>query len=153
MAEVLAKKKEEVLRRDFSVVWIHTLLIPSYTLDLRAIQGHCGGKHIDFTLQDNVLLPSDFAEHIFHVGSSHDLHSIIQSGLIPGGKHVKNGRHAVFSTAVNSMVIDHARERGYDVTKPRNAVYKHNWKIHQNTGYWCNLRTVESEGLQFYQTR
>ena len=26
-------KEEEVLRRDFSIVWIHTLLIPSCTLD------------------------------------------------------------------------------------------------------------------------
>ena len=50
-------------------------------LYLRAIQGHSGGKHIDPTLQDNVLLPSDFAEHICHVGSSRDLRSIIQSGL------------------------------------------------------------------------
>ena len=41
-------------------------------LHLRAIQGHSGGKHIDPTLQDNVLSPSDFVEHIYHVGSSHD---------------------------------------------------------------------------------
>ena len=47
-------------------------------LCLRAIQGHSGGKHIDPTLQDNVLLLSDFAEHIYHIWSSHDLHSIIQ---------------------------------------------------------------------------
>ena len=59
-------------------------------LYLRAIQGHCGGKHIDPALQDNVLLPSDFAGHIYLVGSSHDLHSTTQSGLIPGGK---DGRH------------------------------------------------------------
>ena len=57
--------------------------------NLRAIQGHSGGKHIDPTLQDNVLLPNDFAEHICHVGSSHDLHSIIPSGLIKGGKCVE----------------------------------------------------------------
>ena len=43
---------------------------------------------------DNVLLPSDFAGHIYHAGSSYDLHSIIQSGLIPGSKDVKKGRHA-----------------------------------------------------------
>ena len=43
-------------------------------------------KHIDPTLQDNVLLPNDFAEHIYHAGRSHDLHSFVQSGLIPGGK-------------------------------------------------------------------
>ena len=55
-------------------------------LYLRAIQGHSGGKHINLTLQDNVLLSSDFAEHIYHVGSSHDAHSITQSGLILGGQ-------------------------------------------------------------------
>ena len=39
----------------------------------RAIQGHSGGTQIDPTLQDTVLLPSDFAEYIYHVGSSHDM--------------------------------------------------------------------------------
>ena len=64
-------------------------------LYLRAIRGHIAVKHINPTLQDNVLLPGGFAEHIYHVGSSHDLHSIIQSGLIPGGKDViANARHA-----------------------------------------------------------
>ena len=91
---------------------------------LRAIQGHSGGKRIGPTFQDNVFLPGDFAEHIYHVGSSHDLHSI-QSGLIPGGKDVKKGRHAVFFTAVNPMSIHLHRERDYDKTKPRIAVYEH----------------------------
>ena len=132
-------------------MWIHTLLIPSCTLE--QIRGHSGGKHINPTLQDNVLSPSDYAEHIYHVGSSQDTHSIIQSGLIPGGKDVKKGRHAVFFTAENPMFLDHSRERNDDVTKPRIAVYKHNWKIHQNTVYWCYLRVAQSKGLQFYHTR
>ena len=76
-------------------------------LYLRVIQGHSGAKHVNPTLQDNVLLPGDFAEHINHGGSSHDTHSIIQSGLIPGGKDVKKGRRAVFFAAVNPMFIDH----------------------------------------------
>ena len=56
---------------------------PETLLYFRAIQGHAGGKHIGLILQDNVLLPSDLAEHIYHVESSHDLHPIIRSGLIP----------------------------------------------------------------------
>ena len=88
----------------------------------------------------------------YHVVSSHDTHSIIQSGLIPGGKEFKKGSMRVFFTAVNPMFIDHCRERDYDVTKPRIAVYKHNWKIHQNTVYWLNVRVAQSKGLQFYQT-
>ena len=122
-------------------------------LHLRAIQGHSGGKHINPTLQDNVLLPSDFAEHIYHVGSSHDMHSNIQSGLIAGGRDVKKGRRAVFFTAVNAMYIGHYRERDHDVTKPRIVVYNPKWKTHQTTVYWCNLRVAHSKGLQFYQTR
>ena len=99
------------------------------------------------------MLPSDFAEHVYHFGSSHEAHSIIQSGLIPGGNDVQKGRHAVFFAAVNLMFIDHYREREYDLTKPRIAVYTHNWKIHQNTMCWCNLRLAQSKGLQFCQTR
>ena len=83
--------------------------------------------HIDISssyLQDNVLLPGDFVEHIYHVGSSHDMLSIIQSGLILGGKDVKKGRHAVFFAAVSPMYIDHYREKDYDVTQPRIAESK-----------------------------
>ena len=100
-----------------------------------------------------MLLPRDFAEHIYHVGRSLVTHSIIQSGLIPGGKDVKKGRRVVFFTAVDPMYIDHYRERDYDVTKPSIAVYKQNLKIHQNTVYWANLRVAQKKGLTFYQTR
>ena len=144
-------RKEEVLRRDISIVWIHTLLTPSYTFEQckATLEENTEIQHCKTTCcyRDN------FAEHIYHVGSSHDMHSIIQSGLIPGGKDVKKGRHAVFFTAVKPMFIDQHGERDYDVTKPRIAVYKHIWKIHQNTVYWCNLRVAQSNGLQFYQTR
>ena len=42
-------------------MWIHSLLIPSCPFEQFKATG---GKHIDPTLQDNVFLPSDFAEHI-----------------------------------------------------------------------------------------
>ena len=73
---------------------------------------------MDQALQDNVLLPSDFAEYIYHVGSSHDMHSIILSGLIPGGKDVKRRRQTVFFTAVSPMFAHLHKPRDYDVTKP-----------------------------------
>ena len=50
-------------------------------LYLRAIQGHSGGNPIDPSLQDNVMVPNDFLKYIYHVENSHDLHSIISSGL------------------------------------------------------------------------
>ena len=48
-------------------------------LYLRASDGHSGGKRINSTLQGNLLLPSEFAEHIYHVGSSHDMLSITKT--------------------------------------------------------------------------
>ena len=108
-------------------------------------------KHIYPTLQDNVLLLNDFAEHIYHVGSSHDLHSINPVWIDSARENVKKGRHAVFFTVVNPMFVDQHKEVEYDLTKPRIAVYKNKWKVHQNAVYWCNLWVAQSKGLQFYQ--
>ena len=106
MAELLAQRrwsqeKIPVVREPNS---------PEHFLCLRATQGHSGGVHVDPTLQDNVLLPDDFVGHIYHVGNSHDLPSLIQCGLIPGGRSVKKERHAVFFTAVNPMFVVHHKD-------------------------------------------
>ena len=34
----------------------------------RALQGHSGRSLIDPTLQDNVLIPNDLFEYIYHIG-------------------------------------------------------------------------------------
>ena len=39
-------------------------------LYLQAIQGHSEGNFVDPLLQDNVLLPDDFTEYIFHIGNA-----------------------------------------------------------------------------------
>ena len=56
-------------------------------LYLRALQGHLGRDPIDPTLQDNVLIPNDFFEYIYHIGCAVNLHSITNSGLIAGGQN------------------------------------------------------------------
>ena len=82
------------------------------------------------------------------------MHSMIQSGLIPGGRSFKGDRQSVFFTAVNPMYThQHQEEVQYDLDKPRNAVYKNIWRVHQNTVHWCNLKLAQRKGLQFYQTR
>ena len=55
-------------------------------LYLRALQGHSGRNPIDPTLQDNVLIPNKIFEYTYHIGCAINLHSIINSGLIPGGQ-------------------------------------------------------------------
>ena len=109
---------------------------------------------MDPTLQDIVLLLDDFAEYIYHIGNGHDMHSIIQGGLIPGGKSLKRDRQSMFFTAVNPMYANQDPEEvQYYLDKSRIAVYKNNWIIHQNTVYWCSLKLAQRKGLQFYQTR
>ena len=123
-------------------------------LCVRAIQGHSGDNFVDPILQDNIRLPDDFAEYIYHIGNAFEMHSIIQSGLIPGGKSFRRDRQSVFFTAVNPMdTRQDRREVEYDVDKPRIAPYKHNWRAHHNTVYWCNLNLAQRKGLRVYQTR
>ena len=93
-------------------------------LSFRAIQGHSGGNLVDPTLQDNMLLLDDFADYIYHIRNANELHSISKSGLIPGGRSLKNDRQSVFFTAVNPMDANQNLEVQHDLDEPRIAVYK-----------------------------
>ena len=72
----------------------------------RALQGHSGRNLIDPSLQDNVVIPSNFFQHIYHVGCAFNLHSIINSGLIPGGQN-SSKRQTVFFLLVDPMDKSH----------------------------------------------
>ena len=64
-------------------------------LYLRALHGHSGCSLIDPSLQDSVVIPSDFFQYIYHVGCAIYLHSITNSGLLHGGQNLSN-RQTVF---------------------------------------------------------
>ena len=57
---------------------------------LRALQGQSGRNLIDLSLQDNVIIQSNFFQYIYHVGCAINLHSIINSGLILGSQILSN---------------------------------------------------------------
>ena len=132
-------------------------LIPNsseHFLYFRAIQGHSGGTLVHPTLQDNVLLPNDFAEYIYHLENAHDMHTLIRCGVIPGGRSLKRDRQSVIFTAVNPMYANQDLEDvQYDLDKPRITLYKNTWRVHPNTVFWCSLMLAQRKGLQFYQTR
>ena len=89
-------------------------------LHFRAIQGHSAGNLVDPTLQDNVLMPDDFTEYIYHIGNGHEMHSIVKSGLTPGGRSLKKDIHSVFFTAVSPMNDDQSMaEIRCELDKPR----------------------------------
>ena len=66
-------------------------------LYLRALQGRSGRHPIDPTLQDNVLNPNNFFEHIYHIGCAVSVHSITNSELIAEDKiqAVRDRRYSV----------------------------------------------------------
>ena len=119
---------------------------------LRALQGHSGRNIIDPTLQDNVVIPSNFFQYIYHVGCAIDVHSIINSGLIPGGQNLSK-RQTVFFLLVNPMDKEHKDPETIDLKAPRLARYTHEaWKKH-NTVCWVDIKLAQQKGLKFYQTR
>ena len=104
-------------------------------LYLRALQGHSGRSLIDPSLQDNGIIPDGFFKYIYHVGCAINLHSIINSRLIPGGQILSN-RQTVFFLPVDPMDKDHEDRDTIDLEAPRLAQYMHKaWKKHQNTVY------------------
>ena len=135
------QEEEEETRKDFSIVPI--LQEKFFT---------SGRNLIDPSLQDNVLIPDDFFKYIYHVGCAINLHSIINSGLIPGGQNLSK-RQTVFFPPVNLMDQEHKDPETIDLKAPRLARYKHTaWKKHQNTVCWVDIRLAQKKGLMFYQT-
>ena len=123
-------------------------------LYLRALQGHSGRSLIDPAfLQDNVIIQSNFFQYIYHVGCAIKLHSITNSGLIPGGQHLRN-RQTVFFLPVDPMDKKHKDPDTVDLNGPRHAQYIHKaYKKHQNTVSWVDINLALNKGLKFYQTR
>ena len=122
-------------------------------LYLRALQGHSGRNIIDPSLKDNVIIPSNFFQCINHVGCAINFHSIINSGLIPGGQNLSN-RQTVFFLPVDPMNKNHKDLDTIDLNAPRHAQYMHEaWKKHQYTVYWVDINLALKKGLKFYQTR
>ena len=122
-------------------------------LYLRALEGHSGRHLIDPPLQDNVLIPNDFFEYIYHFGCAINLHSIMNSGLIPGGQNLSK-RQTVFYTSVDSMNKEHKDPDTIDLEVSRLARYKQKaWKKHQNTVYGVDIKLAQEKGFKFYQTR
>ena len=119
----------------------------------RALQGHSGRNFIDLSLQDNVVIQSGFFQHIYHIGCAFNLHSIINSGLIPGGQN-SSKRQTVFFLPIDPRDEGHQDPAKIDFNVPRRAQYVHRaWKKHQDAVYWVDIDLAIRKGLTFYQTR
>ena len=122
-------------------------------LYLRALQGHSGRNPMDPSLQDIVLIPDNFFEYIYHIGCAINLHSIMNSGLIPGGQNLSK-RQTVFFMPVDPMNKEHKDSDTVGLKAPRLARYLQTaWKKHQNTVYWVDIKLAQKKRFKFYQTR
>ena len=119
----------------------------------RALQGHSGRNLFDPSLQDNVIIHSNFFQYIYHVGCAINLHSIISSGFIPGGQSLSIKQTVVF-LLVDPMDKNHKDPDVTDLTVPRHAQYLHKaWKGHQDAVYWVDINLALKKGWKFCQTR
>ena len=80
-------------------------------LCFRAIEGHSGGNLVDPLLHNNVLLPEDFTEYINHIGNAFEMHSILKSGLIPGGKRSEGTGSQCFSQPWTRWIFEQQTEK------------------------------------------
>ena len=88
-----------------------------------------------------------------HIGCAFNLHSIINSGLLPGGQN-SSKRQTVFFLPVDPMDKSHKDPDDIDLFVPRHAQYLHNaWKRHQDAVFLVDINLAIKKGLQFYQTR
>ena len=119
----------------------------------RSLQGHSGRNLIDPSLQDKMIIQSNYFQYIYHVGCAFNLHSIISSGLTPGGQSLSK-RQTVFFLLVDPMDKNHKDPDVIHLSVPRRAQYVHKaWKRHQDAVYWVDINLALEKGLKFYQTR
>ena len=122
-------------------------------VSLPALQGHSGRNLIEPSLQDNVKIQSGFFHHVYHIGCAFNLHSIINSGSMPGGQN-SSKRQTVSFLLVDPRDKKHKDPEKIDLSVPRRAQYLHNaWKKHQDAVYWVDVNLAIRKGLTFYQTR
>ena len=68
---------------------------------IRAIQGHTGGNMIAPELMGHVAIPCNWKEFVLHGGCSLNIKSIVETGIIAGGRESKEGRQTIFFTSLN----------------------------------------------------
>ena len=112
----------------------------------RALQGHSGRNFVDPSLQDNVVIQSGFFQHIYNIGCAFNLHSIINNGLILGGR--AEDKQSVFFLPIDPRDKGHKDPEKIDLNVPRRAQYLHSaWKKHQDAVFWVDIDLAIRKGI------
>ena len=85
--------------------------------------------------------------HIYHIGCAFNLHSIINSGLIPGGQN-SSKRQMVFFLPIEPRDKIHKDPEKIDLNVPRRAQYLQNaWKKYQDAVNLGRHQSCDSERI------
>ena len=101
----------------------------------------------------HVPIPHDLKEFVFHRGCSFNLTSIVNAGLIAGGREGLETRHTVFFIPLDPWCIEEEEEYRRDLTRPRKVHYKTSQKHSQNDAYWTHLGRAHEKSIAFWQTK
>ena len=115
-------------------------------LYFRALQGQSGRNLVDPSLQDNVVIPDGFFKYIYHVGCAINLHSIINSGLIPGGQILSNKQTVFFLPMDPRSTWEHRVLHSTCIKHGRNIKTR-------CMGSTVDIKLAQKKGLKFCQTR
>ena len=101
---------------------------------------------------NHVAIPSRWKEDFYHVGSSCTVNSILQAGLIAGGKDTEEWRQTVFFTP-SDPTGDETEEEYDDLTKTTKSTVQDKRKNSLDAIHWVNEEKSTDKGLQSWQTR
>ena len=79
--------------------------------------------------------------------------SILEHGLIAGGKETKRRKTNHLFTPLNPFGKDEEEAVHGDLSVPRNVHHYSTWKHVQDVVYWVKLSRVQDQGLRFWQTK
>ena len=110
----------------------------------RAVQGHSGGISIDRELVEYIQIPCNWKEFVFHRCCSFNINSILENGLMAGGKQSKEGRQAIFFTPLDPFGENPCDEEpSDDFTIPREVHCHSSWKHDLDAVYWVKLSRAQ----------
>ena len=113
---------------------------------MRSVQGHSGREHINPRLQNNVLVPCGWSDHLHHMGSTYDYRSMCEGGLTAGGHGFREGRQTCFFAAVDPVVATMLTPR-YEDNEPRTKSRRLKWGPMPIAVYGFDLRLAQNKRI------
>ena len=117
----------------------------NFSAYFRVIQAHNGGIPTDPELGEYFRILFKWKEFIFHRCCSSSIQSILENGLIPGGKESR-----LSSTPLHLCGRDSDEEESSDDHATPQMHYHSHWKRNQDAVYWVKLAQAQGQGLQFW---